>query len=145
MSTGPAGPPRPCRAGGRSPTAGRVAEKTTPPRRSDVRIGKAFGVRAGHSLRLVRAAPRGDEAWEWEHEERDRDGRLVAVYESWSPRGDAPPIAGQGGGGGFVKDSPHGWVLRRSEAEARRRTRAGGVETPPLAHGPPSVRLGMAR
>ena len=108
-------------------------------------MGKAFGVRAGHSLRLVRAAPRGDEAWEWEHEERDRDGRLVAVYESWSPRGDAPPTAGQGGGGGFVKYSPHGWVLRRSEAEARRRTRAGGVETPPLAHGPPSVRRGMAR
>jgi hypothetical protein len=106
---------------------------------------EAFGVPAGHSLRLVRTAPRGDEAWEWEHEERDRDGRLVALYESWSPRGAAPPAAGQGAEGGFVKYSPHGWVLRRSEADARRRTRAGGVEAPPLAHGPPSARRGMAR
>ena len=107
-------------------------------------MGKAFGVRAGHSLRLVRAAPRGGDAWEWEHEEYDACGALVAVYESRS-HGAAPPAAGQGGGGGFVKYSPHGWVLRRSEADARRRTRAGGVEAPPLAHGPPSARRGMAR
>ncbi len=45
-------------------------------------IEQALGVPAGHSLRLVRAARRGGERWEWEHVERDRDGRLVAVYES---------------------------------------------------------------
>ncbi len=56
---------------------------------------KAFGVPAGHSLRLVRAARRGGGMWEREHEERDRDSRLVAVFESWSPRGDdAPPATG---------------------------------------------------
>ena len=109
-------------------------------------IEEAFGVPAGHSLRLVRAAPRGGEAREWEHEERDRDGRLVALYESWSSRAAAPPAAGEGGGaGGFVKYSPQGWVLRRSEAEARRSTRTGEREAPPLAHGPPSLRRGMAR
>ena len=107
---------------------------------------KAFGVPAGHSLRLVRAAPRSGKAREWEHEERDRDGRLVAVFESWSPRGGAPPAAGQdGGAGGFVKYSPQGWVLRRSEADARRRTRAAGEEVPSLAQGPPSVRRGVVR
>ena len=106
---------------------------------------KALGLPAGHSLRLVRTAPRGDEAWEWEHEQRDRDGRLVAVFESWS-RGDSLPAAGQDGGGGFVKYSPHGWVLRRSDADARRRTRTDGEEeVPSLAQGPPSVRRGVVR
>ena len=47
-------------------------------------FGEAFGVPAGHSLRLVRAAPRGGEVWEWEHEEYDARGALVAVYESWA-------------------------------------------------------------
>ena len=102
----------------------------------------AFGVPIGHSLRLVRAARRGGGAWEREHEEYDARGALVAVYESWS-RGAAPPA---GGRGGFVKYSPNGWVLRRSDADARRRTRAGdGEEAPPLAHGPPSLRRGMVR
>ena len=105
---------------------------------------KAFGVPAGHSLRLVRAARRGGEMWEWEHEERDDNGRLVAVFESWSC-GAVPPAAGQDGdAGGFVKYSPSGWVLRRSGADARRRTRAG-AETAlslmsPLTGQPPSVR-----
>ena len=109
-------------------------------------IEEAFGVPAGHSLRLVRTAPRGDEAREWEHEERDRDGRLVAVFESWSSRGAAPPAAGQdGGAGGFVKYSPSGWVLRRSEADARCRTRAGAEKAPPLTSQPPSVRWRMVR
>ena len=110
-------------------------------------IEKAFGVPAGHSLRLVRAARRGGGMWEWEHEERDRDGRLVAVFESWSPRGDdAPPAAGRDGGeGGFVKYSPSGWVLRRSESEARRRTRADEGKAPSLASQPPSVRWRMVR
>ena len=66
---------------------------------------KAFGLPAGHSLRLVRTALRGD-VWEWEHEEYDARGALVAVYESWA----------SGHGCGFVKYSPHGWVLRRSDA-----------------------------
>jgi hypothetical protein len=77
------------------------------------RFEDAFGVPAGHSLRLVHSAasPRvwargraGAEAHWWEHEEYDRDGRLVALYESW---------AHEGGGGGlaFVKYSPYGWVL----------------------------------
>ena len=89
-------------------------------------IEKAFGVRAGHSLRLVRTAPLGGEAREWEHEERDRDGRLVAVYESWL-RGAASPAGGRGGGGGFVKYSPHGWVLRRSNAATGRRAQVGSI------------------
>ena len=111
-------------------------------------IEKAFCVPAGHSLRLVRAARRGGEMWEWEHEERDRDGRLVAVSESWSPRGDdAPPAAVRDGdASGFVKYSPSGWVLRRSEADARRRrTRAGAEKAPSLTSQPPSVRWRMVR
>ena len=108
-------------------------------------IEQAFGVPAGHSLRLVRAAPRSGKAREWEHEERDRDGRLVAVFESWS-RGAAPPAAGQdGGAGGFVKYSPSGWVLRRSEAAARRRAQADEAKAPPLTSQPPSVRWRMVR
>ena len=109
-------------------------------------IEEAFGVPAGHTLRLVRAAPRGGGMWEREHEERDGDGRLVAVFESWS-RGAAPPEAGQDGGyaGGFVKYSPSGWVLRRSGADARHRTRAGAEEAPSLAGQPPSVRWKMVR
>ena len=108
-------------------------------------IKEVFGVPAGHTLRLVRAARRGGGMWEREHEERDRDGRLVAVFESWS-RGAAPPAAGQdGGAGGFVKYSPSGWVLRRSGADARRRTRADPEKAPPLASQPPSVRWKMVR
>ena len=109
-------------------------------------IEQAFGVPAGHTLRLVRAARRGGGMWEWEHEERDDNGRLVAVFESWSPRGAAaPPAAGRDGdAGGFVKYSPSGWVLRRSGADARRRTRAGAETAPsltsPLTGQPPSVR-----
>ena len=98
-------------------------------------IEEAFGVPAGHSLRLVRAARRGGGLWEWEHEERDRDGRLVAVFESWS-RGDSLPAAGQDGGGGFVKYSPHGWVLRRSDAPPRAaagRAGAGAARARPEA------------
>ncbi len=107
---------------------------------------EAFGLPAGHPLRLVRAAPRGGDAWEWEHEERDRDGRLVAVYESWSPRGATSPAWGRGGAGsgGFVKYSPHGWVLRRSDEGARRRPRPGGKAPPPTSQ-PPSLRGGLGR
>lgn len=109
-------------------------------------IEEAFGVPAGHTLRLVRAARRGGETWEWEHEERDRDGRLVAVFESWSRGGAAPPAAGQdGGAGGFVKYSPSGWVLRRSGDDARRRTRAGPEKASSLMSQPPSARWKMVR
>jgi hypothetical protein len=108
-------------------------------------IEEVFGVPAGHTLRLVRAARRGSDMWEREHEERDDNGRLVAVFESWS-RGAAPPEAGQdGSAGGFVKYSPSGWVLRCSGADARRRTRAGPEEAPSLASQPPSVRWKMVR
>ena len=82
---------------------------------------EAFGVPAGHSLRLVRTVLHG-ELWEWEHEEHDGQGKLVAVFESWSC-GATSPAGSQGEGGGFVKYSPNGWVLRRSEADARRRAR----------------------
>ena len=106
---------------------------------------EAFGVPAGHSLRLVRAARRGGGRWEREHEERDRDGRLVAVFESWS-HGAAPPEAGQGGDtDGFVKYSPSGWVLRHSGSDARRRTRAGAEKAPSPTSQPPSVRWRMVR
>ncbi len=109
---------------------------------------QAFGVPIGHSLRLVRAAPRsGGEVWEWEHEERDRDGRLVALYESWSG-GAASPGRGRGNGGpsGFVKYSPHGWVLRRSMADARPgRARPGEEGASPPTHQPPSLRRTVER
>ena len=104
---------------------------------------EAFGLPAGHSLRLVHTALRG-EAWEWEHEEYDRDGRLVAVFESWS-RAAASPTGGRGGKGGFVKYSPDGWVLGRSDADVRRRAQAGeeGVLSPMTQ--PPSLRRTVER
>ena len=106
---------------------------------------EAFGVPAGHSLRLVRAAPRGGDVREWEHEEQDARGALVAVYESWS-RGADPPEEGLGAGGGFVKYSPHGWVLRRSMADARPgRARPGEEGASPPTHRPPSLRRTVER
>ena len=103
-------------------------------------IEEAFGVPAGHALRLVRAARLRGEVWEWEHEEYDARGALVAVYESWS-RGAAPPEGSQGGGlGGFVKYSPNGWVLRRSDADARRRARFGEGEVRSPMNQPRSLR-----
>ena len=76
---------------------------------------ETFGVPAGHTLREVRSAPRAPSGTsaglEWEHEEYDSRGALIAIYESWTTRGPAPP--GAGGVVGFVKYSPHGWELRR--------------------------------
>ena len=74
---------------------------------------------AGHTIRLVRTVRRGRgiDVWEQEHEEYDRTGRLVAVYESWSC-GTASPAGREGGmsgRGGFVKYSPDGRLLRRSD------------------------------
>jgi hypothetical protein len=85
----------------------------------------AFCVPAGHNLRLARSASRGHagrgragaEARRWEHEEYDQDGRLVAVYESWTRAGD-----GGDGSLAFVKYSPYGWVLSVSSRSARRAT-----------------------
>ena len=101
---------------------------------------KAFAVPAGHSLRLVRAATRG-EAREWEHEEYDARGALVAVYESWS-RGDASSAEARGG---FVKYSPQGWVLRRSKADALSRARPGGEEVFSAMNQPRSFRETIER
>ena len=86
-----------------------------------------FGVPPEHSLRLVRAAPRGgaSEAREWEHEEYDSDGRLVAVYESWV-RGD--------GDLAYVQYSPFGWMLSISGRSPRlppRRARVRHVDAAP--------------
>jgi hypothetical protein len=71
---------------------------------------KTFNVPAGHSLLLVRTGAAVGAAPIWEHEERDTDGRLVAIYESW-PRA--------AGGLAFVKYSPHGWVLSISGRSPR--------------------------
>ena len=84
----------------------------------------AFGVPSGHRLRQVRSAPHGQagaEARRWEHEEYERDGRLVAVYESWARE--------DGGGVAFVKYSPFGWVLSVSGRSAR-------LPTPRTRHRP---------
>ena len=110
-------------------------------------IEEVFGVPAGHSLRLVRTAPRGGrrEVWDREHEEYDRDGRLVAVFESWS-RGAAAPAGARSGGSGFVKYSPHGWVLRRSMADPRPgQARPGEEGASPPTHRPPSLRRTVER
>jgi hypothetical protein len=105
---------------------------------------EAFGLPAGHSLRLVHTALRG-EVRKWEHEEQDARGALVAIYESWS-RGANPPEEGLGAGGGFVKYSPHGWVLRRSMADARPgRARPGEEGASPPTHRPPSLRRTVER
>jgi hypothetical protein len=80
---------------------------------------QAFGVPAGHTLREVRCSrqARGSRHGirEWEHEERDGRGMLVAVYESWAR---ASGTDGAGAVAGWVKYSPHGWVLRRAGAPA---------------------------
>jgi hypothetical protein len=102
---------------------------------------EASGLPAGHTLRLVRTARRGD-VREWEHGEYDARGALAAVYESWS-RGDASPAGGRGAGGGFVKYSPHGWVLRRSGGDARRRTTLREEKALPPTSQPPSLRRSM--
>ena len=104
---------------------------------------EAFGVPGGHSLRLVRTALRGSDVREWEHEEYDARGALVAVYESWSC-GDALPAGGRGGGG-FVKYSPNGWVLRRSKADARSRAQPDEETASPPTNQPPSLRRTTAR
>ena len=105
---------------------------------------EVFGVPAGHSLRLVRIAQRS-EVLEWEHEEYDARGAFVAVYESWS-RAAAPPAGSQDGHlGGFVKYSPNGWVLRQSDAYARRRVRFGEAEVCSPMNQPRSFRETIER
>jgi hypothetical protein len=69
-----------------------------------------FRIAAGHRLREVRrrrlTSPLRTSV-EWEHEEYNANGILVAVYESWT-RGDDLTLVS------FVKYSPTGWVLLRS-------------------------------
>jgi hypothetical protein len=87
---------------------------------------EVFGVPAGHSLRLAvpgLGVAADSRAGLWEHEEYDGDGKLVAIYESW-PRA--------GGGLGFVKYSPYGWVLSisgRSPRHPPQKTRLRPVAT----------------
>jgi hypothetical protein len=86
----------------------------------------AFGVPAGHTLRKVRLSSRPHgrrrSGWEWEHEEYDAQGVLVAVYESWT-RDSTPPDTDHASSiVGFVKYSPHGWVLRRADLPSVQRT-----------------------
>jgi hypothetical protein len=84
---------------------------------------EAFGVPAGHTLREVASVPLARPGvaggWRWEHEEYDACGALVAVYESWACGGGEAARSGSGHCGGFVKYSPHGWVLRRSGTPPR--------------------------
>jgi hypothetical protein len=73
----------------------------------------SFGVPAGHVLLRV-CSPSGADTRpvlrRWEHEEYDRGGNLVAVYESW---------AQEGGDLAFVKYSPYGWVISVSGRSPR--------------------------
>jgi hypothetical protein len=74
---------------------------------------RCFGVPADHTLRrsdLPSVAGARLVLRRWEHEEYDRDGNLVAVYESWTRDGDSPA---------FVKYSPFGWVLSISGQSPR--------------------------
>ena len=85
---------------------------------------EAFGVPAGHTLREVASVPLARPGmaggWRWEHEEYDARGALVAVYESWARGGGGETALSRSGDrGGFVKYSPHGWVLRRSGSPPR--------------------------
>jgi hypothetical protein len=106
---------------------------------------EVFRVPAGHSLRLVRSALRG-EVWEWEHEEHDARGAIVAVFESWSRHSAASAAEGRDGGpGGFVKYSPNGWVLRRSDADVRRRAQLGEGEVCSPMNQPRSFRETIER
>ena len=104
---------------------------------------KAFGVPAGHTLREVASAPLARPSmaggWRWEHEEYDARGALVAVYESWACGGGEAAPPGSGHRGGFVKYSPHGWVLRRS-AFRRGSSPNARVKAPP----PRAARGGVA-
>ena len=90
-------------------------------------FAEAFGVPAGHALLLVRTLRRGarGKIQEWEHEEYDRAGSLVAVYESWAS-GLVSPAGREGGAdgrGGYVKYALDGRILRRSKAAPRGRAK----------------------
>ncbi len=76
-------------------------------------FAESLPVPAGHALREVRRAPRGAAGEvEWEHEERDARGMLVAVHESRTRPGGAgePPAVVLA----WTKYSPAGWVLARA-------------------------------
>ena len=84
---------------------------------------EAFGVAAGHTLSEVASVPLARPGvaggWRWEHEEYDARGALVAVYESWATGCGEAALPRSGHRGGFVKYSPHGWVLSRSAVPPR--------------------------
>jgi hypothetical protein len=74
---------------------------------------KCFGIPAEHTLRrsdIPSVAGAQLLRGRREHEEYDRDGNLVAVYESWVRGGDRLT---------FVKYSPFGWVLSISGRSPR--------------------------
>ncbi len=89
---------------------------------------RCFGVPADHTLRrsdLPSVAGARLGLTRWEHEEYDKGGNLVAVYESWTRDGDSPA---------FVKYSPFGWVLSISGHSPRlppRRARVRHVDAAP--------------
>jgi hypothetical protein len=93
---------------------------------------EAFGVPTGHGLRQVHPAScaqaghrqAGAEARRWEHEEYDRDDRLVAADETWTRA-----VESGGGGVAFVRYSPYGRVLGVFGRSAR-------LPTPPTRHRP---------
>ncbi len=95
-----------------------------------------FGIPPGHVLRQVRCSPRrsgnGGECWEWEHEEYDAHGTLVAIYESRTRSRTVPPGRPADDATAFVKYSPWGWVLSRSGPRPAPRRRSGlGPLSPP--------------
>lgn len=99
-----------------------------------------FGIPRGHVLRQVRCAPRrsggGGECWEWEHEEYDAHGTLVAVYESLTRSRTVPPARQADDAAAFVKYSPWGWVLSRSGPRPAPRRRSGLGPLSPRRFGP---------
>lgn len=101
---------------------------------------EAFGVRAGHSVRLVGTVLRG-RIRVWEHEEYDAHGTLVAVYEGWSCEPSQTNRKQDCGLCGFVKYSPSGWVLQRFDARAGVRNADGEAFSAMLQ--PPSMRWAM--
>jgi len=71
-----------------------------------------FGLSGGHVLRLAGYRRSGERLRRerWEHEEYDAEGRLVAVYESWSV---SDAASGQRVDGGFVQYAANGDLVCR--------------------------------
>ena len=71
-----------------------------------------FGLSGAHVLRLASYRRSGERLRRerWEHEEYDAEGRLVAVYESWSV---SDAASGRRVDGGFVQFAANGDLVRR--------------------------------